>query len=205
MQPQLSALDGNICAVLWSENSYLGIAGYDCACNEIVVGSLHATFCDLERIIFSVKSKLQITIFVIHPSMTHTTGFVDILNTLNAEVGQDEQCDWKCQKSTSWTRDVALETIHTKLSVSRNARASQAELRLGTIDLYDSVGKQALGALVAFLVENVFTLDSKVSVNRVRDLQLESYMLLSKSTLECLQIFQIDRHPNVVKGKIEKI
>jgi DNA mismatch repair protein MSH5 len=57
-----------------------------------------------------------------------------------------------------------------------------------------------MGALLSYLQEFVFNLDSIISVNDVQSFVLETYLRIDQNSYQSLQIFNEDSHPNVLKG-----
>lgn len=57
-----------------------------------------------------------------------------------------------------------------------------------------------MGALLSYLQEFLFNLDTEISINCVQSFVLDAYLRLDQSSYRSLQIFSEDSHPNVLKG-----
>jgi DNA mismatch repair protein MSH5 len=72
---------------------------------------------------------------------------------------------------------------------------------LSVIDMDNVESLSSLGALLAYLQENIMNLENGMMyVSKLSSITLESYMRLTTGTQKALQIFQTDYHPNVIKG-----
>ncbi|VEU35637.1 unnamed protein product [Pseudo-nitzschia multistriata] len=81
-------------------------------------------------------------------------------------------------------------------------RPSSYHYLAAVIDFDSKVLVQALGALLSYLQKTVFQLEegNTITVNRIIEAGISSYLILSPSTFSALNIFSTERHPLIAKG-----
>lgn len=199
----------NICAV-YCKGDELGVASFDEESCTICADTISGYVDDVEEIIISIKTLCSPTLFLIHPKMSDNASFMELLSSSIDGVEPNQYC-YKMQKSVSWNVDMAIDLICSKLIIRQMNQGAQAGLsnsrqlnylrQSSMIDLQNNCLCQTIGALLSYLGTHVFPLDAGViTINEWKQLSLQQYMIIDRTTMAALQIFQEDQHPNVMKG-----
>lgn len=198
-------LDGAhaLVTVCYSNNT-LGISCYEEITNSISCSSCRVPAEELEETIASIKAAFKPTIFLLHPRIISNKCFLEII--LAGLDGTPDFYRFKVMKSSTWNDRTCNQLIHKSLSIrstnSTDGTVSQFERISSSVDMDCEQCRQSLGALIAYMQESVFKLDSGiVTVSNLKTFLQDSFVQMDLQSLNALQIFAEDVHPNVMKGK----
>lgn len=189
-------------AVCYSQNT-LAFSCYEEIANAIHCSTSHVPADELEEAINSLKESFNPTIFLLHPRLLSNKFFVDML--LTGLDGTPEHYRFKVLKSSTWSDRTCTQLIHKSLSIKSSGttvRGSQYHRIASAVDLDNEQCRQSLGALIAYMQESIFKLDEgAVTVADLRTYSQEAFLQIDGKSLNALQIFAEEVHPNVMKGK----
>lgn len=203
MEGDLAESEQSIIALCYARNC-LGLACYEEVSNSICCDALHVPIEDVEQTVMNIKVSLRPTMFLLHPKLLANKPLLDMV--LSGIDGSPEAYRFKVLKSSAWNDRICSATIHNSLSIRMGGAlvsgTAQYLQMASMVDFESEQCRQALGALVAYMQESVFKLDGgKVTVTALKSFAQESCLQIDQSSLNALQIFAEEVHPNVMKGK----
>jgi DNA mismatch repair ATPase MutS len=196
------ATDQSIVALCYN-NREIGIACFDELTNSILCDTCSVSNDDMEDTLYNLKVALQPTLFLLHPKVITNKSLLELV--LCGVDGTSNFYRFKTIKSSAWqsqkSQHVINECLVVKGHMSNKLMSGYQQLSC-ILNLEQDMSRQALGALLLYMQETVFRLDNgKVIVSSVKNFQQNTYMRIDKVSLDALQIFCEEVHPNVMKGK----
>ena len=148
------------------------------------------------------------TLWLLPPKVVSNTPLLNII--LSSPEDQSENYyPYTTQKSSSWTYEIALQTICSQLYVRELYNSGNREivaehnyhLLAAVLDLQNQELCQALGALLQNLLAHPSNNKVHFVVNRVLRSDKMSYMQIDRDSLRSLSVFTEEHHPNIMRGK----
>ena len=185
-------------------NKQLGVACYEEISNTILCDTINVAVEDLEETLTNIKISLNPTLFVLHPKIISNKSLLELI--LSGVDGTPEEYRFKVLKSSVWNDKNCVQTIHNCLVIKgthgQDRNESSYQQIACALDIESEQSRQALGALITYMQDTVFKLDSgKVVISSVKSFAQESFMRIDQASFQALQIFSEEIHPNVMKGK----
>ncbi|CAM9190733.1 unnamed protein product, partial [Chrysoparadoxa australica] len=215
-QDELLETDSASILAICFQRGALGVAAYDELENTIRYAECPVSHSDMGYTLEGIKTGGAT------PSLILTTSYVaddeGLLSLLRAPPTPGADLRVMVLKNSCWEYESAKTSICAHLRAADLAAAMEEgqydlmeayeedqafNVLSGVIDFDAVQGVRALGALLKHLQSTVFQLDMEgtVTVQSIKELDCLSCMRLDAATLSSLDVFQEERHPNVLKGK----
>jgi DNA mismatch repair ATPase MutS len=192
----------SLVTVCYSNNT-LGFSCYEEISNTIFCFTAPVPADELEDSLTNLKARLMPTIFLLHPRLLCNKFFMDML--LASVAGAPDYYRYKVLKSSTWNDRTCNQLIHKSLSIrsaGSNTHLSNCQQVASAVDIDSEHCRQTLGALLAYMQESIFKLDAgSITVANLKMYAQEAFVQVDQKSLNALQIFAEEVHPNVMKGK----
>lgn len=204
MDMPMGSEQASVIVALCLTNHKLGVACYDEISNSILADTFHFPEGDYEDILIQLKVNADPTLFVLHPTIITNKELLALI--LQGTDGSPECYRYKTLKTSMWNEKTNMALIHNCLSIRKAGRelnSSQVYMALAACtDANSTVLIQSLGALISFMQDTVFHLDSgKVVIADIKEFPSSKLLRIDSNSFNALQIFTEDIHPNWIKGK----
>lgn len=186
-----------VMAVYISHHS-IGVACHDERLNIIYVDSQYFVLDESEDILQHIKFSMMPTFLLLHPTMITNDALLQLLRK-----GYDESSDdipYQVLKSSTWNESTCWNLIQTNLKIAQGPNAYQ---QLATCtDIENKTIIPAIGALISYLqtTSDHNIPNGIVRINKLLQIPLNEYLRIDLNSLQALQIFAEDVHPNMLKG-----
>ncbi len=162
----------------------------------------------MENILITIKRISKPSLILVHPTIVNNKEVLDII-TDNLDRDSSKSYKYICLKSSCWHYETSVQTLTSKVIIQSSGNHSklvvtaQDNYRVisSQIDLNNRPALMATGALLFYMQQHVFHMDrGHIKVSNITDFPLESYVAIDSCSLEALQIFCVESHPNLIKS-----